>query len=549
MTASVLITLCASFVAGVSGVYTDGVSVSVNEGESVTLYTDVTTVQQEKISWYFNDIKLAEITGGQSKICTDVQCDGRFRSRLILDYKNGSLTIKDTRPKDTGVYKLKITKNSRDLEKIFFVTVHGFFSTDTEEESVFVMEGDSVTLHTDVKTDQQEKIRWYYYDTRIAQITGDLSNSCTDVQCNEGAERLRDRLKLDHQTGSLTIMNTRDPASGLYRLRIISSDTITEKIFFVAVYGVSAAERDEMKRKSVKEGESVTLDTRVIKKTTDAIRWYFNDSLIAEITGDQSKICSDVQCKERFRDRLKLDHQTGSLTITNTRTTDSGDYKLQIRSSRFSITRSFSVAVISVSAAERDEMKRKSVKEGESVTLDTYVIKKPTDVMRWYFNDSLIAEITGDQSKICSDVQCKERFRDRLKVNQTGSLTITNTRTTDSGEYKLQISSSRFSIMRSFTLTVSDVSDSGSSSVAVAVVVVVLLLLLLFVAAVVFYKRQAIMQCIRRQRERLERREQRDDAQEARPEQIETLMQRPSTGTSQETEAAGDTEAADQSQL
>uniref|UniRef100_A0A672KF56 Immunoglobulin domain-containing protein n=1 Tax=Sinocyclocheilus grahami TaxID=75366 RepID=A0A672KF56_SINGR len=201
--------------------------------------------------------------------------------------------------------------------------------------------GDSVTLHTDVETNQQEKIRWYFNDTRIAQITGDQTNICTDVQCNEGTERFRDRLKLDHQTGSLTIMNTSEPDSGVYRLRIISSSNINENIFIVAVYGESSC----LKRKSVKEGESVTLDPGEIKNLNDSMTWYFSDILMAEITGDQSKIGTDDQCKERFRNRLKLDHQTGSLNITNTRTTDSGHYKLQMNHSRISIIKIFSVIV------------------------------------------------------------------------------------------------------------------------------------------------------------------------------------------------------------
>uniref|UniRef100_A0A8C1RBV3 Ig-like domain-containing protein n=1 Tax=Cyprinus carpio TaxID=7962 RepID=A0A8C1RBV3_CYPCA len=207
------------------------------------------------------------------------------------------------------------------------------------------MERDSVTLHTDVKINQQEEVAWYFNDTRIAQISGDLSKICTDDECKD---RFRDRLKLDHQTGSLTITDITTTDSGDYRLVIISSGSI--KIFRVAVNDVPAAQRDEKKTKSVVEGQSVTLDPDVTKNPNDVMMWYFNETLIAEITGDQSKICTDDECKERFRDRLKLDHQTGSLTITNTRTTDSGEYKLKIISSNSSsvvITslKSFSISI------------------------------------------------------------------------------------------------------------------------------------------------------------------------------------------------------------
>ncbi|XP_077083158.1 uncharacterized protein LOC143736301 [Siphateles boraxobius] len=181
-----------------------------------------------------------------------------------------------------------------------------------------------------------------YNDTRIAQINRDQSKIYTDVQCNKGTERFRDRLKLDHQTGSLTIMNTRNTDSGVYQLRISTGSSDREKTFNITVHGVSAPEREEVKRK---DGEYVTLDPGLRRKPNDVKRWYFKDTLIAEITGDQSKICTDVQCKERFRDRLKLDHQTGSLIIMNITNTDSGEYKLLINNSRFSIIKSFSVSV------------------------------------------------------------------------------------------------------------------------------------------------------------------------------------------------------------
>ncbi|XP_043078746.1 uncharacterized protein LOC122327444 isoform X2 [Puntigrus tetrazona] len=208
----------------------------------------------------------------------------------------------------------------------FFVC--GVFSVDTDR--VTMTEGDSLTLETGIKTIHLEDIKWYYDNSRIAQINGDQSFICTDVHCNTGTERFRNRLKLDHQTGSLTITDTRTTDSGLYKLQMINNSSIGERIFSVAVVDVPATERDEMLRKSVMEGESVTLDPGLKKNPNDVMTWYFNDTLVAEITGDQSQICTDDECKERFRDRLELDLQTGSLTIMNIKSTDSGLYKLQI---------------------------------------------------------------------------------------------------------------------------------------------------------------------------------------------------------------------------
>ncbi|CAM4660435.1 unnamed protein product [Leuciscus chuanchicus] len=334
---SLLLLLWCLFDPGFPWIVSD--EVSVMEGDSVTLNTGFEVKQD--IKWYFNDICIAQISRDQRKICTDVQCedgDMRFRDRLKLDHQTGSLTITNTTNTDSGVYLLEIISIH---EKIFIVSVHG-----ADADRVSMMEGDSLTLNSGVQTNQQDTIRWSYYYIRIALINRDQSKICTDVQCNEGTERFRGRLKLDHQTGSLIITNTRHTDAGVYTLQISSGSSDTEKTFNVILYGVSVFERDKMKRKTVKEGESAILYTGVIRKLNDSITWYFNDTLIAEITGDQSKICTDDQCKERFRDRLKLDHQTGSLIITNTRNTDSGEYTLLINSSRFSIIKSVSVSVI-----------------------------------------------------------------------------------------------------------------------------------------------------------------------------------------------------------
>ncbi len=103
---------------------------------------------------------------------------------------------------------------------------------------------------------------------------------------------------------------------------------------------------DTVKSVSVKEGDSVTLKIIVTEtQTGEKIEWKFgtNRNLLATMNGEISNIYDGPD--GRFRDRLKLDHQTGSLIITNTRTTDSGLYEAEISRSSSQDKHRFNVTV------------------------------------------------------------------------------------------------------------------------------------------------------------------------------------------------------------
>ncbi len=96
----------------------------------------------------------------------------------------------------------------------------------------------------------------------------------------------------------------------------------------------------------------------------------------------------------------------------------------------------------------------KLVTEGDSVSLEIDV--NTDNEIQWIFGHSkiLIAQINREsrRNKVIDDV-LDGRFRDRLKLDKTGSLTITDTRTTDSGLYEV-IGSSTQTPLNTFNLTV-----------------------------------------------------------------------------------------------
>uniref|UniRef100_A0A671S1Y4 Immunoglobulin domain-containing protein n=1 Tax=Sinocyclocheilus anshuiensis TaxID=1608454 RepID=A0A671S1Y4_9TELE len=240
----------------------------------------------------------------------------------------------------------------RDITNVFEIIFFAVGETDGVK-SVSVMEGDPVTLNTDTEIHTDDLILWRFGDKGILLAKIDVETKETSL--NDADERFKDRLLLD-QTGSLTIKNTRTKHAGLYEVQIRGRESSQhEKTFRLAAF-ISP----------VDEGDSVTLHTNVTQlHKDDVIQWWYEEvdekNLIAEFDkgnlilwtfGAEKRLIvkfdsGTPSISEKFRDRLKPDHQTGSVTIRNMGTTDSGQYKLQIINSEQTTIKRFNVSVTS----------------------------------------------------------------------------------------------------------------------------------------------------------------------------------------------------------
>jgi len=103
------------------------------------------------------------------------------------------------------------------------------------DELKSVMEGDSVTLQTNVDEIQKDDLIKWTFGTNgslIAKIIGEVS----DIPGNLD-ESFRDRLKLDKKTGSLIITNTRTEHAGVYEVEISRRSSWSKHRFTVTVNG------------------------------------------------------------------------------------------------------------------------------------------------------------------------------------------------------------------------------------------------------------------------------------------------------------------------
>ncbi len=106
-----------------SGVFGD--SVSVTEGDSVTLKTNLTEIhERDNILWKYGAEKSLIARMNKKPNSSSDVTDGRFRDRLKLDDQTGSLTITNITTQHAGCYELHISGAKRTL-KTFNISVYG----------------------------------------------------------------------------------------------------------------------------------------------------------------------------------------------------------------------------------------------------------------------------------------------------------------------------------------------------------------------------------------------------------------------------------------
>uniref|UniRef100_A0A8C1P7N9 Si:dkey-182g1.6 n=1 Tax=Cyprinus carpio TaxID=7962 RepID=A0A8C1P7N9_CYPCA len=155
---------------------------------------------------------------------------------------------------------------------------------------------------------------------------------------NSAADSRWSNIHLNNQTGDLTIRNIRMKQSGVYKVEINTINMIVHRKFRVTLGG--------MKNVSVMTGESIILLSGVLEiREYDLILWKFEDHLMAKISKRTNQFLLYDSAEGKFKGRLKLNREAGDLTISDSRSTDSGDYHLHMSNSEYTLQRTISVSV------------------------------------------------------------------------------------------------------------------------------------------------------------------------------------------------------------
>ncbi|XP_026109284.1 CD48 antigen-like [Carassius auratus] len=148
----------------------------------------------------------------------------------------------------------------------------------------------------------------------------------------------------------------------------------------------------------------------------DEIVWKYGagKSLIAQINRAAEVYSTCDGPDERFRDRLKLDKQTGSLTITNITTQHAGDYQLEINGAKLS-SKTFNVSVyahLPVPDITRD-CSSSSSSSSSYCSLLCSVVNVGHVTLSWYKGNSLLSSISVSDLSISLSLPLEVEYQEK----------------------------------------------------------------------------------------------------------------------------------------
>ncbi|XP_073699691.1 T-lymphocyte surface antigen Ly-9-like [Garra rufa] len=181
----------------------------------------------------------------------------------------------------------------------------GVFGAETNEiQSVSVMEGDSVTMKTNItELDEDEDMTWKFgaQKSTIVKITAKRFFSTF----NDSDGRFRDRLKIDNQTGSLTITNITTQHAGLYEQQI-RGVKLSSKTFIVSVYAclpIPSITRDCSSSSSSSSSSYCSLLCSVANVSDVTLSWYKGNSLLSSISVSDLSISLSLRLEVEYQDK------------------------------------------------------------------------------------------------------------------------------------------------------------------------------------------------------------------------------------------------------
>uniref|UniRef100_A0A671LC21 Uncharacterized LOC107667286 n=2 Tax=Sinocyclocheilus anshuiensis TaxID=1608454 RepID=A0A671LC21_9TELE len=450
---------------------------SVMEGDPVILHTNLSEIlNDDTILWGFGpkESVISQIARKNDLTSFFVADEVSFAGRLQVDQKTGSLTIRNTRNRHSGQYKLTISRE-KTTSRIFHVDVFDVVVETDGVKSVSVTEGESVILQNDAtELQKNDLIVWRFGDKGILLAKIDVETN--KLSLNHADERFRNKLQLE-QNGSLTITNARPEHTGLYEVQIRGRDSsqrflvsvsadlgwsstvmagivvavllLAGLLAAVVIYYrrmISQLQKQVAEEEKVEgmEGRTVVLNTGTTLQNGDEIKWWFGDDKNPITQNSEWAIkTTDINCDvtdERFRNKVQLGGGTGDLIISYIRTIHSGVYKVQISGKTRIKNKRFIVTV---------NVGNVSVKVGQSVTLKTDIKIQEGDLILWTFGvkNGLIVKAESGKTSI------SESFRGKLQLNdRDGSLTITNITNADFGHFQLQVLNSERNRFRRFNV-------------------------------------------------------------------------------------------------